>query len=90
MGDNIWFNKLPDKLYKTTIVIWSEYDPTNNIEIDDLARDAMSGESYCSKQKSEYVDPRTDPDWDGTDFFGYDEDPDGEDQASAPVKAPGD
>lgn len=45
----------PKFLYKTTIVIWSEYDPTNTMEIDDLARDAMTGESYCSQQTSERV-----------------------------------
>ena len=59
-------------LYKTTIVIWSEYNPAEaKIEIDYLARDAMQGESYCSKQVSEFVtDPEADPDWDGTEFFG--------------------
>ena len=34
------------KLYKTTIVIISDYDPTYRGEIDELARDAVSGESY--------------------------------------------
>ena len=44
------------KLYKTTIEIVSEYDPTFKIEIDELARDAMSGDSYCIKQESEEID----------------------------------
>jgi hypothetical protein len=62
---------MPKKLYKTTIIIWSEYDPTFKIEVDELARDAMSGESYCSKQDTEEIeDPTKDPDWDGTEFFG--------------------
>lgn len=34
------------KLYKTTIVILSEYDPTG-IGPADLARDAEQGDSYC-------------------------------------------
>ena len=58
------------KLYKTTIVIWSEYDPENKVELEDLARDAVSGESYCASMKSIAVDsPKNDPDWDGTEFF---------------------
>jgi len=44
------------KLYKTTIVILSEYDPTNQVEIDDLARDAMEGESYCYGQETVEID----------------------------------
>ena len=67
------------KLYKTTIVIWSEDDPTNLMEIDALAQDAMNGESYCSKQETVRVeDPISDPDWDGTEFFNtlYKEDDD--------------
>lgn len=39
-------------LYQTTIVIISEYDPTFRVEIDDLARDAMAGESYCYGQET--------------------------------------
>ena len=39
-------------LFKTTIVIISEYDPTYSVEIDELARDAMQGESYCVEQST--------------------------------------
>ena len=61
------------KLYKSTIVIWSEYNPQER-ELDDLARDATSGDAYCSKFHVEIVDrPENDPYWDGTDFFGTDE-----------------
>lgn len=57
-------------LYKTTIVIWSEYDPTDEVELEDLARAATSGDAYCSKQESVKVeDPATDPAWDNTEFF---------------------
>lgn len=58
------------KLYKTTIVIWSEYDGST-VEIDDLARDAMRGDSYCSRSTTVLVeDVSDDPDWDDTEFFG--------------------
>lgn len=60
-------------LYKSTIVIWSEYNPSNT-ELDALARDAVVGDSYCSKSRFERVEnPETDPDWDGTEFFGPDD-----------------
>lgn len=59
-------------LHKTTIVIWTEYDPSN-VELEDLAREATSGEGYCSKQNTERIeDPAADKDWDGTEFFGID------------------
>ena len=35
-------------LYKTTIVIWSDFEPSH-LELEDLARDATSGESFCSR-----------------------------------------
>ncbi len=65
--------KLPKKLYKSTIVIWTDYNP-DTVELEDLAREAQRGDAYCSKNVSAEVDPRTDPDWDGTEFFGIDED----------------
>jgi len=56
-------------LHKTTIVIWSEYNATET-ELEDLARDATSGDSYCAQYKCERVeDPEKDPTWDGTEFF---------------------
>lgn len=56
----------PKQLYKTTIVIWTEYDP-NNCEIDDLAREATSGDAFCSLQQTMLVtDPSEFPD---TEFF---------------------
>ena len=63
----------PQKLFKTTIVIWSEY-PTNEYSIDDLAREAISGDAYCSLQHCEGVsDPAKFP---HTEFFGDDEEDD--------------
>lgn len=62
--------KLGKTLYKSTIVIWSEGDP-NLMELDDLAREAVSGSAYCSKHHIHVVkEPTTDKDWDGTEFFG--------------------
>lgn len=57
----------PEKLYKTTIVIWSEF-PTEGLELEDLARDADIGDSYCDGLRCEEVtDPAQFP---NTDFFG--------------------
>jgi hypothetical protein len=61
-------------LYKTTIVIWSDYYPTDH-EIEDLARKATSGDMYCTKQETVQVDDvESDPDWEsGNTFFeGFD------------------
>jgi len=56
-------------LYKTTIVIWSGFDPAD-VEIDDLAREAIEGDAYCSSCRRELVDdPEADDAWDGTEFF---------------------
>lgn len=56
-------------LYKTTIVIWSEYDGSE-VDLEDLAREAVQGDAYCSKQISELIaEAESDVDWDGTEFF---------------------
>ena len=71
----------PDALYKTTIVIWTDYDPSG-VELEDLARDATSGEALCGSQETTKItDPAEYPD---TDFFG---DLDGEEE-DGPDKAP--
>ena len=57
-------------LYKTTIVIWSEYDPTEKYELKELANEAEQGDAYCSKMRATLIDkPHEDPDWDNTEFF---------------------
>jgi hypothetical protein len=67
----------PAKLHKTTIVIWSDEDPSD-MEIDDLAREAVSGSSFCSKRVDEVVTDRDQfPD---TEFFGVEEDDDDEEE----------
>jgi hypothetical protein len=59
----------PQKLYKTTITIWTEY-PTNEWSIEDLAREATRGDAYCESQKCVGVsDPAKFPQ---TEFFGDD------------------
>ena len=56
-------------MWKTTIVIWTNCDP-GHVEISDLAREAETGDAYCSKFHTEQIaDHQADPDWDGTDFF---------------------
>ena len=45
------------KLWKTTIEIVTDYDPTNTLEIEDLAREATSGEAYCIRQTTEPIYP---------------------------------
>jgi hypothetical protein len=60
----------PGGLYKTTAVIWSRY-PGDRMELSSLARQAETGDAYCSLDRSAFVaDPSADPDWDGTEFFG--------------------
>lgn len=57
------------KLFKTTIIIWSEENP-NSMELEDVAREATSGEAYCSSMRSELIEePEKDSAWDGTEFF---------------------
>ena len=61
------------KLWKTTVVIWSEKD-LSMAGLEYLGRDATQGESYCSKMDVELVeDPESDNDWDGTEFFMEDD-----------------
>lgn len=56
-------------LFKTTIVIWSEYDGTS-VEMSSLTREAEVGDAYCSQYRSELVqEPDKDPAWDQTEFF---------------------
>ena len=60
-------------MFKTTIVIWSEFDPSD-MELTDLGWEASSGDAYASVFKIESIDkPEADPDWDGTEFFGIHE-----------------
>ena len=57
----------PSKLWKTTLVIWSDYDP-RVVAIDTLATHASWGDSYCSKRTDvEVIDASKFP---PTDFFG--------------------
>ncbi len=53
-------------LWRTTIHIWTEYDP-QQMELQDLAREATDGDGYCDLQRAEYIrDPNMLP---HTEFF---------------------
>ncbi len=59
------------QLYKTTLVIWTEYQPPDGLTCEELGRSADQGDAYCSVWNSELVaDPVGDKDWDRTEFFG--------------------
>jgi hypothetical protein len=62
-------------LFKTTVVIWSEYNPeSDGLDLSDLAHEAEDGLAYCSKLVAVRVkNPAKDPDWDGTEFFNSEE-----------------
>jgi hypothetical protein len=72
------------KLFKTTIVIWSEYDPSElDLELSELARQAENGDAYCASMTCAPIpEPEKDPAWDGTDFFDVEGDEDGDPCAS--------
>lgn len=56
-------------LWKSTIIIWSAYDPSE-VDIEELAREALTESAHCSEHKIEFIDDlENDPDWDGSDFF---------------------
>jgi len=56
-------------LYKSTIIIWSEFDP-RNLDMSALACEAEHGAAYCSKCVVKKIrQPQNDPDWDGNTFF---------------------
>jgi hypothetical protein len=59
------------KLYKSTIVVWSQFDPQRKeMDIDELADIATSGEAYCSSYETVRVEElQDDPDYDGSEFF---------------------
>ena len=60
---------MTDGLWKSTIIIWSEFDP-QQVELSTLAREAEVGEAYCSSMAAEFIrEPEQDVAWDGTSFF---------------------
>ena len=62
------------KLWKTTIIIWSEYDPSETeMELDEIAEQAIDGNMYCSSIDTREVETKRDKDWDGTEFFSMGE-----------------
>lgn len=69
-------NRKKKTLYKTTIEIWSDEDSfTSYPDLETLAREATSGDAYCTKQDCVKVDDiYFDEDYDGLNgfFFGMD------------------
>jgi hypothetical protein len=64
------------KLFKTTIVIWREYDPSElDLELSTLAQQAENGDAYCSSMTCALItEPEKDSNWDGTEFFDEEDD----------------
>ena len=60
-----------EKLWKTTIEIYSDYNP-QGMSISDLGRDAISGDSICGKKTTERVGLSKSP-VDVRNFFGEDD-----------------
>lgn len=46
---------MSEKIYKTTMEIYTDYDPAS-VEIDDLAREAVSGDAICENRKCVKID----------------------------------
>lgn len=63
---------MADKLWRSTIVIWTDFDPSS-LELEDLAREASTGSGICTDMDSEIVDANECP---RLDYFGLDEDDD--------------
>lgn len=61
----------PPALHKTVVVVWSRQHPKEqDIDLVELAQEAINGTHYCSRVTTTYLpDPTQDPDWDGTEFF---------------------
>jgi hypothetical protein len=75
------------QLFKSTIIIWTEYDPSAlEVELTDLAHQSESGDAYCSTMDCVLVtEPEKDAAWDGTDFFDiWDEEEDTENRSAGP------
>jgi hypothetical protein len=74
-------------LFKSTIIIWTEYDPSAlEVELTDLASPAEDGDAHCSTMDCVLVpEPEKDLAWDGTDFFDiWDNEEEGDVPATGP------
>lgn len=63
---------MPSNLYKTTIVVWTDFDPTDisAIELVDDVGDNQYGRNYIAFRNSRMMNhPEQDPHWDGTEYF---------------------
>ena len=43
------------RLFKTTITIYTDYDPTNEVELVDLAQEATDGNAICDVMEAKPV-----------------------------------
>lgn len=57
------------KLYKSVIVIWTDYNP-NALELVDLAHAATNGDAICTQQTASLVDAKLCP---RQDFFNLED-----------------
>jgi len=63
---------MPKNLYKTTLIIWTTYNP-ESVNLEDLGREADGGAALCSHCEMVFVQhPRKDKDFPNTDFFSDD------------------
>lgn len=61
-------------LYKTCVTIWTDFDPTG-MSLSDLGWQAEAGDGYCSSMSCDLIpEPEKDKDWDGSEFFGVEDD----------------
>jgi len=58
-------------LYKSTVILWTEYDPSKvDPQLMDLRFHAENEYVHCSSIKSELVgEPEKDPTWNDMEFF---------------------
>ena len=62
------------RLYKSTMTIWTTYDPTE-IEPTELVHPAENVGAYCSSMTFALIpELEKDPAWDGTEFFDDEDD----------------
>lgn len=59
----------PRGLWKTTIVVWSDFDP-RSMESSELVRDGETGDSLIEESSTDFITDKSK--WPDIDFFGDD------------------
>jgi hypothetical protein len=69
------------KIWKRSITIYTDYDP-QDVDIEDLAREAMTGNGYFIYQDEELDDPSNEVDLVDSEFYHqcFEEDQDDDDE----------